>query len=79
MKIRLATFAASLTALAYVALAPHSGASPDDCTLYDSRLCGDWGKVTFCPDTGSYVSVMSPCPSLITGPYAPGGLEPDDE
>jgi len=47
-----------------------------DCTLHNTQLCGDPGKVTYCPDTGGFVTAFSGyCPSLVFGPYAPGGLQ----
>ncbi len=32
----------------------------------------------YCPDTGKFVVGYAPCPSLVVGPYAPGGLQPND-
>jgi hypothetical protein len=43
-------------------------------------VCGSAGCVHFCPDTGGFVSTYSgACPSLRVGPYAPGGLRPNDD
>lgn len=51
-------------------------ATPALCS--DARLCGDdLGDVYYCPDTGKVVGAFAPCPSLVTGPYAPGGLRPN--
>lgn len=33
----------------------------------------------YCPDTGEFVVGYEPCPSLVTGPYAPGGLMPNGD
>lgn len=31
----------------------------------------------YCPSTGGFVVGYEPCPALVTGPYAPGGLQPN--
>lgn len=56
-------------------LAGTADADPGYC--FDQRLCGDLDDVYFCPDTGAVVGAFSACPSLVTGPYAPGGLRPN--
>lgn len=74
---------ALVTALSVTAtLAAAAGiglASPAQATAlcYDERLCGDLGDVSYCPDSGKMVGPFAPCPSLVTGPYAPGGLRPN--
>lgn len=32
----------------------------------------------YCPDTGQFVVGYQQCDSLTTGPYSPGGLEPNE-
>ena len=70
-----------LTALAPVLfhVAPAASADPLDPYCYDDRLCGDLGSVTYCPDTGQMVGPFAACPALVTGPYAPGGLSPNED
>lgn len=68
-------FSVSIIAAALGMAAP-AGADPADC--YDQRLCGDLGDVYYCPDTGAVVGAFGACPSLVTGPYAPGGLGPNE-
>lgn len=53
-------------------------ADPIQPYCFDPRLCGDPGKVTYCPDTGGMMGPYGACRSLVTGPYAPGGLRPND-
>jgi len=65
--------AAAVLAAASVGFAAPASASP---TCYDPLLCQDPGGVYFCPDTGQFVSVYGSCPSMVTGPYQPGGLQP---
>lgn len=33
----------------------------------------------YCPDTGRFVVGYQPCPALVNGPYAPGGLQPNED
>ncbi|MEB3019787.1 hypothetical protein [[Mycobacterium] crassicus] len=66
---------AALVASLGIGLAASAGADPADC--FDQRLCGDLSDVYYCPDTGKVVGAFAPCPSLVTGPYAPGGLRPN--
>lgn len=61
--------------IATVGFAGVARAYPSQC--FDERLCGDLGDVHYCPDTGGMVSALEPCESLVTGPYAPGGLRPN--
>lgn len=59
--------------------APTALADPIEPYCFDSRLCGnDFGSRTYCPDSGSWVGPFGACPSLNTGPYAPGGLRPNE-
>lgn len=67
---------ATLAAAAGIGLA--STAQADTALCYDQRLCGDLGDVSYCPDSGKLVGPFAPCPSLVTGPYAPGGLRPNE-
>lgn len=30
----------------------------------------------YCPTTNKFIVGYAPCPELVTGPFAPGGLEP---
>lgn len=53
-------------------------ANADPASCFDARLCGDLGDVYYCPDTGAVVGAFGACPSLVTGPYAPGGLQPNE-
>ncbi|OBI06021.1 hypothetical protein AWC18_13915 [Mycolicibacter nonchromogenicus] len=66
---------ATLAAAAGIGLASPAQAGTALC--YDERLCGDLGDVSYCPDSGKMVGPFAPCPSLVTGPYAPGGLRPN--
>lgn len=59
-----------------IGFAGATGPSPADC--FDERLCGDLSDVHYCPDTGDMVGAFGACPSLVTGPYAPGGLRPNE-
>lgn len=65
-----------VAAAALLASAPPASADPTDC--FDPRLCSDPGQVYYCPDTGQFGSIYAPCPSLVTGPYQPGGLTPNE-
>lgn len=56
---------------------PTANADPIKPSCFDPRLCGDLGSVQYCPSTGSMVGPFTPCPALVTGPYAPGGLQPN--
>jgi hypothetical protein len=56
--------------------APASADPGSDCGFHDPRLC-DLSKTYFCPDTGTYVPALAPCPSLVVGPYSPGGRTPN--
>jgi len=67
---------ASLVAGLGIGLAATANAVPAHC--YDQRLCGDLSDVYFCPGTGRVVGPFGACPSLVTGPYAPGGLRPNE-
>lgn len=55
-----------------------SPAGPGPALCFDQRLCGDLSDVYYCPDTGAVASAFAPCPSLVTGPYRPGGLRPNE-
>lgn len=61
-----------IAAIAAAWLATPAQADPDD-----GGVGSGPSKVHFCPDTGQMVSWLAPCPSLITGPYLPGGLVPN--
>lgn len=65
----------SIMAALGIGLAGTASASPASC--FDQRLCGDLSDVYYCPDTGKVVGAFGACPSLVTGPYAPGGLRPN--
>jgi hypothetical protein len=65
----------TLAAAALLSAAPVS-ADPASCGFSDPRLC-DPSKVYYCPDTGQMATWLAPCPSLIQGPYLPGGRTPD--
>lgn len=53
--------------------------APIDPYCYDQRLCdGDFGSTYYCPDTGGWVGPFGACDALVTGPYAPGGLRPNE-
>lgn len=67
--------AAALVTLG-IGLAGTADADPGSC--FDERLCGDLGDVYFCSDTGAVMGAFGACPSLVTGPYAPGGLRPNE-
>lgn len=67
---------AGIAAAALLGAAPASADPSSDCGLSDPRLC-DPSRVYYCPDTGSMVTWLAPCPSLSTGPYSPGGLTPN--
>ena len=59
--------------------APTANAAPIDPYCYDQRLCdGDFGDTYYCPDTGGFVGPFGACDALVTGPYAPGGLSPNE-
>lgn len=69
-----------LTVMAAVAITPAAvaGADPIEPYCFDARLCSDdFGSRTYCPDSGSWVGPFGTCASLNTGPYAPGGLRPN--
>lgn len=52
---------------------------PVDPYCFDARLCsGDFGSTYYCPDTGGFVGPFGACDALVTGPYAPGGLRPNE-
>ncbi len=76
MKPALVFSTATLLASLGIGLAGTAAADPASC--FDERLCGDLSDVYYCPDTGSVVGPFAPCPSLVTGPYAPGGLQPNE-
>lgn len=67
---------AVLVTILGVALAPAVNAGPAGCS--DQRLCGDLSDVYYCPDTGAVVGAFDACPALVAGPYAPGGLRPNE-
>lgn len=69
-------FWAALVAALGFGSAATAHAVPAICS--DQRLCGNLSDVYFCPDTGSVVGAFGACPSLVTGPYAPGGLRPNE-
>lgn len=53
-------------------------AAADPTPNCDARYEACESGVQWCPDTASWVSAFQVCPSLVTGPYAPGGLVPND-
>ncbi|GFG68356.1 hypothetical protein MSEN_00760 [Mycolicibacter senuensis] len=68
---------AALAALsAALGAGPVAAAGVDPARCSDQRLCGDLSDVYYCPDTGQLVGAFAPSPSLLTGPYRPGGLQP---
>jgi hypothetical protein len=73
--------AAKLALIALCGLAPLvgvgvAGADPgSNCSFHDQRLCHP-DQVTYCPDTGTQVTFMQLCPSLVIGPHQAG--MPDD-
>lgn len=69
-------FLAVLVASVGIGVAAPASAAPASC--FDQRLCGDLSDVYYCPDTGAVVGPFGACPALVTGPYAPGGLRPND-
>lgn len=54
-----------------------ASANPIEPHCFDARLCGDLSDATYCPDTGRKAGPFTACDSLVTGPYAPGGLRPN--
>lgn len=67
-----------VTGSALLWLAWPADADPYGPKCFDQRLCGDLGNVHYCPSTGGMVGPFTSCPSLVTGPYAPGGLQPNE-
>lgn len=85
MRRRLRAVMAALTAMAALAapltigVAASATADPIEPECFDPRLCEDPGEVFYNPDTGGFGgSLNSPNPGVITGPYAPGGLSPNE-
>lgn len=71
------TLLAGVMAAAAVFSAAPAGADPGSgCGYSDPRLCNP-SKVYFCPDTGQFGSWLAYCPSIVQGPYLPGGRTPD--
>jgi hypothetical protein len=69
--------ATTLAAAAVLSAAPASADPSAGCSgLNDPRLCNP-SKVYYCPDTGQFGSWLSYCPSLVQGPYEPGGRTPE--
>lgn len=59
-------------------VAGKANADPMDPYCFDQRLCdGDFGSTFYCPDTGGFVGPFGACDALVTGPYAPGGIRPN--
>ncbi|MBS9534747.1 hypothetical protein KIH27_14225 [Mycobacterium sp. M1] len=77
MKRQLVGTLVALAALLHVA--PAASADPLEPSCFDDRLCGDLGSVSYCPDTGTMVGPFAACSGLVTGPYAPGGLSPNED
>lgn len=75
-KSRLLFWLAGACVVAYLGGAPAAHASPS-CTMSDPLLCQSPSKVYYCPDNGRMVPWLGACPSLVVGPYAPGGLQPN--
>jgi hypothetical protein len=74
---------AAVALIALCGLSPLAGvgtASADpgsNCAgLHDVRLC-DLSKTYFCPDTGTYLPALTPCPAYVIGPHR-AGMPPDD-
>lgn len=66
-------------ATAAVLFCPVASADPLDNYCFDQRLCdGDFGSTFYCPDTGGFVGPFGACDALVQGPYAPGGLSPNE-
>lgn len=63
--------------LAAIGIAAVLAAAPAQADPDDGGVGSGPSKVHYCPDTGQMVSWLAPCPSLITGPYLPGGLVPN--
>ncbi len=61
-------------AVPVAALAPHVPLDP----VHPCMPTNPCEKPQYCPDTGGFVVGFESCPSLLTGPYAPGGLEPNE-
>jgi len=75
MRTALVAIAIALLTAGGVGSAATAQADPALC--HDQRLCRDLSKVYYCPGTGAVVGPFASCPSLVTGPYAPGGLRPN--
>lgn len=45
---------------------------------FDERLCGDLSDSYYCPGMSGRVGPFDSCSGLVTGPYAPGGLRPNE-
>lgn len=76
MKVRNILLTAAMSAVLFCPV-PLAGTTPNYC--FDQRLCdGDFGSTHYCPDTGGFVSPFEGCDALVTGPYAPGGLSPNE-
>jgi len=67
--------ASVLAGVTLLGAAPTAIADPDQCSFHDQRLCNP-SKTAFCPDTGTFVTFMQLCPSLVIGPHRAG--MPDD-
>ncbi len=77
MKTRVLLLLISLGGLIGMLLAPDAHADPvSPCGLHDQRLC-DLSKTYFCPDTGTYLTALTPCPAYVVGPHR-AGMPPDD-
>lgn len=65
-------------AMSAVFFCPTAGADPIPAYCFDDRLCSnDFGSTYYCPDTGGWIGPFGACDALVTGPYAPGGLRPN--
>ena len=68
---------AALAAVA-VSLCPPASADPIDPYCFDERLCSDLSDSYYCPGMPGRVGPFASCDALVTGPYAPGGLVPNE-
>lgn len=77
MPVRISIVGLAAVLAGFFAPVAYAGPMPSYC--YDQRLCdGDFGDTSYCPDTGGFVGPFAACDALVTGPYAPGGLRPNE-
>lgn len=68
--------AGALMALTTLISAPTASANPDP--VHPCMPTNPCEQPQYCPDTGEFVVGFESCPALVTGPYAPGGLQPNE-